>query len=165
MSIRKALVALAAAAALVLAGAGPAMAGGSPHFIKSATSASADGVNVVVQFKEAGLSSGSVETVQATAHLDATYQCINNGGNNPSDPKKTTVSADVSESGAFTAGKNGNLVGMLSLSPPAAADVLDCPNGQTSTLTAVTWSNVRVDDLTSGASIMLKGTFSSGSPV
>jgi len=165
MSIRKALAAIAAAAALVLVGAGPAMAGGSPHFIKSATSASADGTGLVVQFKEAGLSAGSTETVQATAHLDATYQCINGGGHNPSDPKKTTVSADVSESGVFTAGKNGNLVGSLKLSPPAAADVLDCPGGQTSTLTAVTWSSVMVEDLTSGASIMLAGTFSWGAPV
>ena len=107
-------------AVLVLGGAGPALAGGSPHFIKSGTGASLSGTSLVVQFKEAGLSSGSVETIQATAHLDATYQCVNGGGNVPSDPKKTTISSDVSQSGVFTAGQNGNLVGSLTLSAPAA---------------------------------------------
>ena len=111
MKISRALVALAATAALVLGGAGPALAGGSPHFIKSGTSASLSGTSLVVQFKEAGLSSGSTETIQASAHLDATYQCVNGGGNVPSDPKKTTVSSEVSASGVFTAGQNGNLVG------------------------------------------------------
>ena len=160
MKISRALVALAATAALVLGGAGPALAGGSAHFIKSGTSASLSGTSLVVQFKEAGLSSGSTETVQATAHLDATYQCVNGGGNVPSDPKKTTISSDVSESGTFTAAKNGNLVGSLTLSAPAAASVLSCPGGQTSTLTSVMWSNVHVNDLTSGATIALNGTFS-----
>jgi hypothetical protein len=147
-----------AAAALVFAGAGPAAAG-SAHFIKSATSASISGVSLTVDFKEAGLESGSLETVQATADLEALYQCVNGGGNVPSDPKKTVFDDSVSASDVFPAGKNGNLVGTLTLDPPAAADVLDCPGGQTSTLVSVIWSNVRVDDLTSGASIMLKGTF------
>ena len=31
---------------------------------------------------------------------------------------------------------------------------------QTATLTAFTWSNIRIDDLTSGASLIIKGTFS-----
>jgi len=160
MSIRRALVALATAAALVLVGAGPALAGGSPHFIKSATGASLDGTSLVVHFKEAGLSSGSVETIQATAHLDATYQCVNGGGNVPSDPKKTTISSDVSQSGVFTVGQNGNLVGSLTLTAPAASSVLSCPGGQTATLSAVMWSNVRVTDNTSGATLAIRGTFS-----
>ncbi|MFF2390857.1 hypothetical protein [Agromyces sp. NPDC058104] len=159
MAIRRTLVALVAAAGLVLAGAGPAIAGGSPHFIKSATTASADGVSLVVHFKEAGLSSGSVETVEATADLEALYQCVNGGGNVPSDPKKTVFDESVSASGEFTAGKNGNLVGDLTLSAPAADDVLDCPGGQTSTLVSVVWTNVTVEDHTSGAFLAIKGTF------
>ena len=160
MIIRRALIALAATAALVLAGAGPALAGGSPHFIKNGTSASLSGTSLVVQFKEAGLSAGAVETIQATAHLDATYQCVNGGGNVPSDPKKTTVSSDVSQSGVFTVGQNGNLVGSLTVSAPAAASVLSCPGGQTATLSAVMWSAIHVDDLTSGAALAIRGTFS-----
>ena len=161
MTIRRALIALAASAALVLVGAGPALAGGSPHFIKNATTASLDGTSLVVQFKEAGLSSGAVETVQATAHLDATFQCVNGGGNVPSDPKKTTISSDVSASGVFTAGQNGNLIGSLTLSVPAASSVLDCPGGQTATLSAFTWSDIHIADLTSGASLAIRGTFGS----
>ena len=160
MKISRALVALAASAALVLGGAGPALAGGSPHFIKSGTSASLSGTSLVVQFKEAGLSSGSTETIQASAHLDATYQCVNGGGNVPSDPKKTTVSSEVSASGVFTAGQNGNLVGTLTLNAPAAADALDCPGGQTATLTAAVYTDVQVRDNTSGATFAIRGTFS-----
>ncbi|MFC9917873.1 hypothetical protein [Agromyces binzhouensis] len=160
MSIRRALAALGAAAALVLVGAaGPAMAG-NPHFIKNATSAHLDGVNLVVDFKEAGLPSGAVETVVASADLSATYSCVNGGGNVPSDPKKTTIDSRVSESGEFTAAKNGNIVGSLTLMPTPADVALDCPNGQTATLLSVVWSNVTVEDLDSGAFIAVKGTFS-----
>ena len=160
MSIRRTLAALAATAALVLVGAaGPAMAG-SPHFIKNATSASLDGFDLVVDFKEAGLESGSVETVVASADLSATYSCVNGGNNVPSDPKKTTIDSRVSESGEFTAAKNGNLVGSLTLSPTPADVALDCPNGQTATLFSVVWSNVTIEDLDSGAFLALGGTFS-----
>ena len=153
-----------ALAAVAVLSAAPAMAGNA-HFIGNLTSASASGTDLTVQFKEAGLESGSTETVQVTAHLDATYQCINRGGSNPNDPKKTTISADVSESGTFTAGKNGTIKGSLTVSAPDAADVLDCPNGQRATLTAITWSDISIEDLTSGAFLAIAGTFSSGSPV
>ncbi|WP_457101136.1 hypothetical protein [Microbacterium sp. P5_E9] len=46
------------------------------------------------------------------------------------------------------------------MSVPAAATVLDCPNGQTATLVSFEWSNVSVEDLTSGAFLAIKGTFS-----
>lgn len=164
MRARKLATVVAAAAAAVTLAAGPAVAGNG-HFIKSATSASASGADLVVKFKEAGLESGATETIVVTAHLDATYQCINGGGKNPDDPKKTVISGDFSESGEFTAAKNGNLVGSLTVSAPAASDVLDCPNGQREALTSVTWSNIRIDDLDSGAHLDLAGTFSSGSPV
>lgn len=159
MFIRRTLAVLATTAALVLVGAGAASAAGSPHFIKNATGASLSGASLVVHFKEAGLSSGSTETITATAQLDATYSCVNNGGHVPSDPKKTTISTDVSESGEFTAGKNGSVTGMLTLSAPAAADVLDCPGGQTSTLISGMWSNVSISDEDSGAFLALAGTF------
>jgi hypothetical protein len=158
MFIRRTLAVLATAAALVLVGAGPAMAG-SPHFIGNATTASASGTSLVVHFKEAGLESGSTETITASAHLDATYSCVNNGNKVPSDPKKTTISSDVSQSDEFTAGKNGNVTGSLTLSAPAASTVLDCPPGQTATLVSGTWSNVSITDETSGAFLAIPGTF------
>lgn len=160
MFIRRTLAALAATAALVLVSAGAASAAGSAHFISHGTSASTSGSSLVVKFKEAGLSSGSTETVMATAQLDATYSCVNHGNHVPSDPKKTTISTEVSQSGEFTAGKNGNVSGSLTLSAPAPADVLDCPSGQVATLESGMWSNVSISDETSGAYLALAGSFS-----
>ena len=153
-------VAGAAAATVVLA-AGPAFAGNA-HFIASHTKVSASGTSLVVQFKEAGLESGSVETITVSAHLDATYQCINGGKKNPDATNKTTVSADVSESGEFTASKNGNVVGSLTLSAPADAAAFSCPPGQKETLTVVSWSTVSIEDEDSGAYLSLPGSFSFG---
>lgn len=158
MSIRRTLAVLGTAAALVLVGAGPAMAGNA-HFIGNATTASASGTSLVVQFKEAGLESGSSETITASATLNATYSCVNNGKKVPSDPKKTDISTDVQQSGEFTAGKNGNVTGSLTLSAPAASTVLDCPPGQTATLVSGTWSNVSISDEDSGAFLAIPGTF------
>jgi hypothetical protein len=164
MSIKRITIALAAAAGAVLLAASPAFAGNA-HFIDNHTSASLQGTSLVVSFKEAGLESGSVETVTASAHLMATYQCINKGGTNPADPKKTTVDSEVSQSGEFTATKNGQLVGSLTLSVPEASTVLSCPKGQTSTLTAGSWSGITITDETSGAFAEVDGAFSFGAPV
>ena len=142
-----ALMALALAAV-------PALAG-NPHFIKSATNASVVNNNLVVNFKEAGLASGSVETVQVSATGTATYQCFNNGGNHPRAANKETVSADLVNSGTFTADRSGNIVGSLSLAPPGPGD-FSCPSGQTLVgPTDVSYSNITVTDLTSGATISL----------
>ena len=146
---------------------GPAQAAptGNPHFIKNASSATLSGSDLTVKFKETGLPSGATETITVTAKLTATYQCINNGGHNPTDPKKTTIHIDVSQSGEFTADKNGNISGSLSVSAPAAATVLDCPSGQTATLTAWSYTNVTVTDQDSGATLSIAGTFSGGGRV
>lgn len=156
MISRRILPTMTAVLAVLFLSATAAVAGNA-HFIANATTASASGPTLTVKFKEAGLESGSVETIQISAHLDATYQCINGGGKNPSDPKKTTISSTVSASGIFPAAKNGNVVGSLSVSAPAASSVLDCPNGQRATLTEAVWSDVVIDDLTSGAHLAVAG--------
>jgi hypothetical protein len=140
-------------------------ASGNAHFIKSATSGSLSGSNLVVSFKEAGLSSGSTETIQSTANTATTYECVNNGGKNPKASNKTTTVTQVSQTGTFTADQNGNLIGSQTLSPPSATDLgFSCPSGQTVTFVGVTYSNVSVTDLTSGASTSLPGTFSYTNP-
>ena len=164
MSVHRMAAAAAAAltaVALALAGAGAAMAAtGNPHFIGNATDASISGVSLVVEFKEAGLPSGAVETVVASADVSATYSCVNNGNKVPSDPKKTTIDARLSESGEFTAGRNGTISGSLTLSPTPADEALSCPPGQTATLFSVVYTNVTVEDLDSGAFASIPGTFS-----
>ena len=138
---------------------------GSPHFIKNATSASLSGSNLVVKFKEAGLPSGATETIQSSATATTTYECVNNGGHNPSASNKTTTVTQVSQTGTFTANKNGNLVGSQTLSPPTAQQLgFSCPAGQTVTFVGVSYSNVIVQDLTSGASFAIPGTYTYTNP-
>lgn len=145
--------------------AGPASAGGSPHFIKNLTTASTNGTVLTVNFKEAGLQSGATETVTIAATYAVTYECVNGGSHNPAASNKQTFSSNASASGKFTADKNGNLIGSLSLDAPSAADLgFTCPPGQTVTLYSVVWSGVSITDNTSGAYLDLKGTFSYVNP-
>ena len=164
--MRKILVGVVAALAVAALGAAPAMsASGSPHFIKNATSASLSGANLSCNFKEAGLASGSVETVTCSATQAVVYECVNGGSKNPAASNKKSFTTTVSQSGQFTADKNGNIVGTLTLAPRSAASVgFSCPPGQTVTLVSVSYSNVRVVDSTSGASISLSGTFTYKNP-
>jgi hypothetical protein len=155
------LLLLPVALLLALAVAWPAAAaGGNAHFIKNATSASLSGSSLVVHFKEAGLSSGSVETVTTTANALTTYECVNGGNKNPSASNKTTTASQLSTTGTFTADKNGNITGSETLSPPSASDLgFSCPPGQTTTFVSVTYSNVVITDTTSGASTSFPGSF------
>jgi hypothetical protein len=144
-------------AVLVVAVAVPAaIAGGSPHFIRNATASSINGSSLVCNFKEAGLSAGSTETITCNATEAVTYECVNGGGKNPSAANKTTFQTSGSSSGEFTADKNGNLVGSqtLAVTSPSALN-FSCPNGQRLVLVSVFYTNVTVTDQTSGASASL----------
>jgi hypothetical protein len=145
----------------VMAAIAPSAIAGNAHFIKSATSASLSGSNLVCSFKEAGLESGSVETITCSATATTTYECVNNGGKNPSASNKTTTAAPVSGSGEFSADRNGNISGSVTVSPPSAADLgFSCPSGQTVTFVSVTYSGITLSDADSGASTTIPGTFS-----
>src|SRR5215203_62989 len=145
------IIAVLSLMALALA-AVPAFAG-NPHFIKNATYASLSGSSLNVHFKEAGLQSGAVENVRVTATEAITYECVNGGGMNPSASNKHTFQTTGSASGTFTADKNGNIVGNLTITRKSAASLgFSCPPGQTTTFVSVVYSNVVVTDTTSGAS-------------
>ncbi|MET4147205.1 hypothetical protein [Arthrobacter sp. UYCo732] len=151
--------------ALFLFGSPATAASGNPHFIKNATSATLSGPNLKVSFKEVGLPSGSTETVTITATATTTYECVNNGGKNPSASNKTTTQTDVSTSGTFTADRSGNITGTLTLTPPTASELgFTCPPGQTVTFVSVVYSNVVITDTTSGASTSFPGTFTYTDP-
>jgi hypothetical protein len=163
--MRKHVVGVTAAVAVALAIAPGALAGGSAHFIKSATSASLSGSNLVCQFKEAGLSAGSTESISCGATEAITYECVNGGQKNPSASNKRTFDTSGRQSGSFTADKNGNLVGSLTLTPASAASLgFSCPGGQTVTLASVSYSNVQIVDDTSGATASVSGTFTYTNP-
>lgn len=120
----------------------------SPHFIKA--SASCDGSNLQVSFKEAGLGSNPV-TISLTGTATATYQCFNGGGNHPKAANKTTVSATQTVSGVFYP-QNGQVTNSLSMSPPGPGG-FTCPSGQTLVgPTDVSYSNLSLTDVSNNVS-------------
>jgi len=155
--LRKVTLLAAMLAMLSLVAAAPALAV-SPHFISSSGTLNANGT-LTVNFKEAGLGTNQLINYTVTADATATYVCVNRGGANPSASNKTTVAGPVSASGAFPSGKNGNVVGSLTLSPPASN--ITCPSGQSLQLASVSYTNVTLTDTTNNISESL-GDFSSG---
>lgn len=125
-----------------------------PHFVRA--SASRQGNSLVVSFKEAGLGNNQTVTIEASASFTRTDSCVNKGGKVPSDPKKTVTQGTTSKSGEFTSDKNGNITGSLTLT---TSTTLQCPPGQKATLISLSFSNVKVTDLTNGVSRSISGSF------
>lgn len=144
------------AAILALGLSAQAAMAASPHFLRA--SAQLVGDNLAVSFKEAGLGNNQSITYQASASFSRTDSCVNNGGQIPSDPKKTETSGVVTASGTFSSGKNGSISETLTLVP--LGTTLDCPNGQRETLISLTYWNVAITDTTNGLTQAIPGTFS-----
>jgi hypothetical protein len=148
-----------AAAGLFASSITPALAA-NPHF--TSASAARSGNALVCSFKEAGLGNRVTVDITCSATANTQYSCVNNGGKIPKDAKKTTISQEVSESGTFTSGDNGQVTGTLTIQAPPSpppSSVLSCPSGQQATLIGVTYTNVKVIDTTNGASRNIPGTF------
>jgi hypothetical protein len=129
----------------------------SPHFLRcSASGVNSDG-SLDACFKIAGLGDNQTLTVTASAHADAVYGCLNHGQQCPNAANKVEVQADVSASGTFTSGKNGQITGCLSVDPPPTE--LTCPNGQTLVLVSVSYTNVSVSAPGAGECNTSPGTF------
>lgn len=119
---RRTLTTLALAAGLLAATMAPALAG-SPHFVDDQTTFAADGATLTVVFKEAGLG----DELQVDYTLNATFQCVNPGGNDPQAGNKQ----DASSSQTLPV-QNGKVSGSLSVtavfqpecSPPMTVKVL-----------------------------------------
>jgi hypothetical protein len=151
---RKLLPVVLLPVAIGLAVASPAYASGSAHFIKSATYSTGSGSSLVLNFKESGLSSGSVETITAAANTSTTYECVNGGGNNPSASNKTTTQHPVSATENIPVDKNGNIVGSITLRAPSASQLaFSCPGGQRVTFVSVSYTDVTLTDTTSHQSV------------
>src|SRR5262245_47632491 len=136
----------------------PAALAVSPHFISASASLNSDGT-LTANFKEAGL--GTNQNIDYTLSADgtATWVCVNKGGANPSAQNKTTVNGPVSASGSFNSGKNGNVTGSLTVSPPPSD--ISCPKGQNLQLASASYANVTITDTTNGISEPL-GSFATG---
>ena len=155
MSTKGRLLAALSALLAALALAAVAIAA-NPHFLRASANGPNNQGNLVVSFKIAGLGDNVTITVTTTADATAIFACRNNGGNFPSDPKKTSVSGPVSATGDFTSGRNGQVSGQLVLNPPASS--LTCPGGQKRVVVSVNYSNVSVSG--GGDSRTISGTFS-----
>jgi hypothetical protein len=87
----------------------------SPHFLRCSASGVASDGELNVSFKIAGLGDNQTLTVTASAHADAVYGCLNRGQQCPNAANKVEVQADVSGTGTFTSGKNGQITGSLTV--------------------------------------------------
>jgi hypothetical protein len=130
----------------------------SPHFLKcSASGVNSDG-GLNACFKIAGLGSNESITVTASAHADAVYACRTNGQQCPNAANKVEVSGDVSATGTFQSGKNGQITACLTVNPPDTE--LTCPPGQRLVLVSVTYSNVSISAPGANDCDPAPGTFS-----
>lgn len=122
----------------------------SAHFVRGPfASLNGDG-SVTVNWKEAGLGDTTLVDYSATAVASARYQCVNHGGRCPAASNKEDVLANVSAGGSFSSGKNGSITASLTMGPPAGT--LDCPGNQHLELVSVSYTNIRLSDLTNGVS-------------
>jgi hypothetical protein len=130
----------------------------SPHFLRcDASGVNPDG-SLNVSFKIAGLGPNQTLTVTASAHADAIYGCLNGGQQCPNAANKVEVQADVSASGTFTSGKNGQITASLTVDPPDST--LTCPHGQRLVLVSISYTNVAVSAPVAGSPcIPAPGTF------
>jgi hypothetical protein len=151
--MRRSIIVGAAVFITLLMGSTAAMAA-NPHFLKASAARSGD--NLVVSWKEAGLGDNLNIDYVASATATRVDSCVNNGGQIPNDPKKTTTVADVNSAGTFSV-KNGSVTASLTISPPATT--LSCPNGQTATLISLSYTNVRITDSWLGIFRDIPGTF------
>src|ERR1044072_7187715 len=129
----------------------------SPHFLRCAASGVNPDGTLDVSFTIAGLGDNQTLTVTASAHADAVYGCLNHGQQCPNAANKVEVQQDVSASGTFTSGKNGQITGCLSVDPPPTE--LTCPNGQTLVLVSISYSGVSVSAPAAGQCDTSPGTF------
>jgi len=152
---------LALVAALICS-AGAAWAA-NPHFIKA--TAVLSGNDLVVTWKEAGLGDNQNISYIAGATANATYVCVNNGGQCPNAANKVTVTGPVFKAGTFASGKNGSITASLTINPPPATKLdgstFTCPGTQTVTFSIVTYSLVQIRDDTNGIVKTIPGTFTS----
>jgi len=118
----------------------------SAHFVRFG--ASLDGSSLDVSFKEAGLGTNQNINYTASASADATYVCINGGGNHPQAANKEDETGVVTASGTFNSGKNGQVTASLTVDPPETS--LTCPGGQHLELACVVYTNITLTDTTNG---------------
>ena len=121
----------------------------SPHFLYANASVNSSTGALTVNFKDAGLGTGttSIEITLQVHTATATYQCWNNGGKHPQAGNKETVSSSIDVTGTFPV-RHGQTTSSITVGPPDQGD-FTCPNGQTLYLVGVvSYSGITVSDAT-----------------
>jgi hypothetical protein len=100
--------------------------------------------------KQAGLGTNQLINYLAEADATVTCTCVTNSGRCPNAANKVTFTEAVAEPATFSSGKNGQVNQTITLSPPAcpSSDPPTCGGGQELTLSAITWENIQLKDLT-----------------
>jgi hypothetical protein len=132
----------------------------SPHFLQASASGPDASGRLAVSFKEAGLGTNDNIDYTASATATAEYVCVTKSGRCPAAANKQTTTGQVTASGSFASGKNGQVTASLTISPPAAPSALLCGNGQTAKLASVSYTNVRITDTENNVTKTISGTFS-----
>ena len=128
------------------------------HFNSATDSITSAGV-LVANFKEAGLGNDVMVNYDLSATATAKYTYVNKGGNLPQSPQFTTVAGPVDATGTFMSGKNGSITASLTVQPPPAPQsfIDAAPNGLHVALFSVSYTDVKLTDMTFGVSVTLAG--------
>ena len=153
--MRRVILSITAAIALVVLVAGSALAGppqtSGAHFMSATGSVNASGA-LVVSFDEAGVGTSSI-TYSLNADATAVYACINGGNNHPKAANKETVNGDVTGGATFEP-KHGRVTGSVSAGPISAGS-FSCPSGQRLVLASVSYTNIVLTDTQNNVSIAI----------
>jgi hypothetical protein len=130
----------------------------SPHFINCSASGVTSKGELQACFKISGLGDNQLVTVTANATADAVYGCLNHGSQCPNAANKVEVKSNVSSTGTFPSGKNGQVTACLTVDPPPTT--LTCPNGQKLVLVSISYTGVTVSsDASADTCTPSPGTF------
>ena len=88
-----------------------------------------------------GLGNVSATPATCSSTATATYQCINNGGKNPSAGNKTTVTEPASTGPVSVPVRNGRAQPNIAVNPPGAGS-FTCPSGQRLFLISACYSDI-----------------------
>jgi hypothetical protein len=112
-----------------------------------------------VTFEETGLPPGTHITYEIVADAAADYVCAKAGSNPTSSAESPQhFEGKVGATATFTADATGRVQGTFSL-PPLGPGAFTCPSGQVPTLGVVSYSNVRLHEVTNDMWSDLPGAF------